>query len=132
MNQEFEIIVESIHERDKRYPCDAYAFVMEALSYTQKKFKASRHVSTEEILTGMRELLLNQYGPMALTVLEHWGITQTGDFGNIVFNLIEQKILSKTEDDNIDTFRNAYDFQEVFHYGYHQQLAKKISRMRSI
>jgi len=132
MNQEFEIVVESIHERDKRYSCDAYAFVMEALSYTQKKFKASRHVSAEEILTGMKELLINQYGPMALTVLTYWGITQTADFGNIIFNLIEQKVLSKTEDDNIETFRDAYDFQEVFRNGYYHQLAKKISRMRSM
>ncbi|HNV24106.1 MAG TPA: hypothetical protein PKH98_04375, partial [Candidatus Omnitrophota bacterium] len=62
----------------------------------------------------------------------HWGIKNTEDFGHIVFNLVENKILTKTEDDNIDTFKDAYDFQEVFNRGYRKNLHKRISRMRSI
>ncbi|HPN89154.1 MAG TPA: hypothetical protein PLH56_07465 [Candidatus Omnitrophota bacterium] len=132
MNQEFDDIVERICERDPRYKQDAYAFVMEALSFTQKKQDYPRHVSGEEILNGMKEILLDKYGLMALTVLEHWGIKNTEDFGHIVFNLVENKILTKTEDDNIDTFKDAYDFQEVFNRGYRKNLHKRISRMRSI
>jgi len=79
----------------------------------------------------MKELLINKYGPMTITVLKHWGINNTEDFGNIVFNLVENRVLSKTEDDTIEEFRNGYDFGEVFDYGYRQKLAKKISRMRS-
>lgn len=131
MNEEFETIVEEIYERDVRYKEDAYIFVMEALAYTQKKFKRTKHVKGEEMLQGMKELLLNKFGPMTLTVLEHWGIHSTEDFGNIVFNLVENKVLSKTEDDSIEEFRDGYDFTEVFHAGYRKQLAKKISRMRS-
>ncbi|MBF0522823.1 MAG: hypothetical protein HQL24_07200 [Candidatus Omnitrophica bacterium] len=130
MNQEFDNIVEKICEQDVRYKQDAYVFVMEALSFTQKKFGRIRHVSGEEILQGMKDLLLEKYGPMAITVLEHWGIKNTEDFGHIVFNLVENKILSKTEEDNIDTFRNAYNFEDVFRQGYRKQLNKKISRMR--
>jgi uncharacterized repeat protein (TIGR04138 family) len=132
MNEEFEIIVEEIFEKDPRYKEDAYVFVMEALAYTQKKFKRSKHVKGEELLLGMKELLLNKFGPMTMTVLEYWGIKSTEDFGNIVFNLVENKILSKTEDDNIEEFKNGYNFEEVFDSGYRKQLAKKISRMRSI
>lgn len=132
MNREFETIVEHIYARDRRYKEDAYVFVMEALAYTQKKFNRSKHVKGEEMLIGLRELLLEQFGPMTMAVLNHWGIRSTEDFGNIVFNLVENRVLSKTEDDNIEEFRNGYNFDEAFESGYRKQLAKKLSRMRSI
>ncbi|MDP8213292.1 MAG: hypothetical protein P9X22_08430 [Candidatus Zapsychrus exili] len=130
MNQEFDNAIEKIVEKDGRYTEDAYEFVMEALSYTQKKFKRLKHVSGEEILQGMKELLLDKYGPMTMTVLQYWGIDNTEDFGNIVFNLVDNRVLSKTEDDDIETFRNGYDFTEEFERGYKEKLDKKISRMR--
>ena len=132
MNREFETIVENIYAKDRRYKEDAYVFVMEALAYTQKKFNRPKHVKGEEMLIGLRELLLEQFGPMTMMVLSHWGIKSTEDFGNIVFNLVENRVLSKTEDDSIEEFRNGYDFGEAFESGYRKQLAKKLSRMRSI
>jgi len=132
MGKDFYDIIDDIFEIDKRYRQDAYAFVMEALSYTQKKFRNNKHVSGEEMLEGMKELLLNKFGPMTMTVLKYWGITTTEDFGNIVFTLVDNKILSKTENDDIEEFRNGYDFVEVFNKGYRKQLVKRISRMRSI
>ena len=131
MNREFYDIIEQIYERDTRYRHEAYLFVMESLSFTQKKYKRYRHVTGEELLEGMKELLLNKFGPMTISVLNHWGIRATEDFGNIVFNLVDNRVLSKTDDDNIDHFRNRYSFEEVFERGYREQLAKKISRMRS-
>lgn len=130
MSDDFYTIVDRIHTQDNRYREDAYAFVMEALSYTQKKFKCDRHVNGEELLIGMKELLMNKFGPMTLTVLKYWGIQSTEDFGNIVFNLVDNRVLSKTDDDCMENFRNGYDFEEVFDRGYRKQLAKKISRMR--
>ena len=132
MSQEFETIVEKIHQKDLRYREGAYLFVMEALSYTQRKFKCVKHVTGIQLLIGMKELLMNKFGPMTLTVLHYWGIKSTEDFGNIVFHLVENRVLSKTDRDNPDHFRNGYDFEEVFNRGYRKQLAKKISRMRQI
>ena len=132
MNHEFDTIVDRIHSFDTRYHVDAYEFVMEALSYTQRKFRAIKHVTGEELLEGMKELLLDEYGPMTITVLKFWGINSTQDFGHIVFNLVNNSVLSQTQDDTIDTFKDAYDFQEVFDRGYRKQLYKKISRMRVI
>jgi len=132
MSEEFYAIVEKISEEDLRYKEDAYKFVMESLTYTQKKYKAVKHVSGIEMLDGIKELLLKKFGPMTLMVLKHWGIKSTEDFGNIVFNLVENKVLSKTERDSIDHFRNVFEFEEVFQEGYRKQLHKKISRMRSI
>ena len=132
MNPDFETIIQDICIKDRRYKIDAYSFVMEALNYTQRKFKSLKHVTGEQLLVGIGELLLTRYGPMTMTVLNHWGIRTTDDFGNIVFNLVENKVLSKTDEDNLEKFRNFYDFNEVFNHGYRKQLAKKISRMRSI
>ncbi len=115
----FEEVVEQIVARDTRYHRDAYFFLREALAYTQKiagkTAKAeTRHVSGHELLTGIREHALTQYGPMAQTVLEEWGIRSCEDFGEIVFLLVEANVLKKTETDSREDFKNGYDFSEVF------------------
>jgi len=132
MNSEFETILEKIRTEDARYPEDAYLFVMEALALTQKKFKRTKHVTGEELLKGISDFLLDKFGPMTMAVLDGWGIKTTEDFGNIVFNLVERRVLSKTEEDSIESFRNVYDFNTVFRDGYHKRLQKKVSRMRSM
>ena len=132
MSQELGLIIEQISEKDFRYKEDAYFFVMEALSYTQRRFNCPKHVTGEELLEGIKVLLLDKFGPLTLTVLKYWGIKSTEDFGHIVFNLVTNRVLSKTEEDNIESFRNGYNFDDVFIQGYRKMLAKKISRMRSI
>jgi uncharacterized repeat protein (TIGR04138 family) len=107
-------IVEQIHSKDSRYKPDSYEFVMQALTFTQKEFKKDGHVSGKELLEGIRQFALNQYGAMAKTVLEYWGITCTSDFGNIVFNMVENKLLSKTECDTHHDFEDVYDFEVAF------------------
>ena len=131
MNQELTNILELICEKDRRYRRDAYEFIMEALAYSQKKFRRARHVTGTELLEGTKELLLNKYGPMALTVVNHWGIRSTEDFGQIVFNLVQNRVLSKSEEDTLEIFRDGLDFQEVFKQGYRKDLERRISRMRS-
>ena len=106
--------IEKIVNRDKRYKIDGYNFVLEALSYTVRKFKKSRHVSGKELLQGIKEYAREQFGPMTRTVFEHWGVKTTEDFGNIVFSLVDAKILSKTEQDSIEDFRDVYSFEEAF------------------
>ena len=130
MSVKFETILENILEKDSRYKEDAYAFVMDALSYSQKKLKEQRHISGEELLKGIKELLIREFGPLTMAVLKHWGINSTEDFGNIVFNLVENKVLSKTEDDDIDEFKDVFDFEDVFKRGYKKKLHRRISRMR--
>ena len=112
--KDFRSMVEAICEKDGRYRADSYEFVMQALGYTQKQLKRSGHVSGKELLDGIRRFALETYGPMARTVLEYWGIKKTGDFGTIVFNMIEGKILSKTDSDSLIDFENVYDFESAF------------------
>lgn len=55
-----------------------------------------------------------QYGMMARTVLSRWNLTSTYDFGKIVFALVDNGYMSKTDEDSIDDFRNVYDFRTAF------------------
>jgi uncharacterized repeat protein (TIGR04138 family) len=130
MDEEFYSIVSTICSQDTRYNPEAYEFVMEALAFTQKKFKKPKHISGEELLAGIKALLLKKFGPMTLTLLKHWGIKATDDFGNIVYNLVENKVLAKDTQDHYDSFKNAYDFDEVFNKAYRQQLARRLKSMR--
>lgn len=115
---DFSQMLDKIVAFDPRYQRDGYLFVREALDYTQKKVvknqKRARHVSGKELLEGIQEYSLSQFGPMALTVLETWGITRCEDFGEIVFNMVEAGILSKTPTDSRDDFKNGYDFVHAF------------------
>jgi len=130
MDEEFYSIISTIYNQDPRYYPEAYEFVMEALNFSQKKFKKSKHISGEELLIGINALLLKKFGPMTMTVLGHWGIKATDDFGNIVYNLVENKVLAKDTRDQYDSFKNAYDFDEVFNKGYRKQLARRLKSMR--
>jgi uncharacterized repeat protein (TIGR04138 family) len=117
--QNFDEILQTILLRDPRYDQHAYLFVREALDHTQKKVHQGkkhliRHVSGQELLEGIREYALAQYGPMAITLLEEWGIKRCEDFGEIVFNLVEAGLLSKTDQDSRKDFAGNYDFKDAF------------------
>ena len=115
----FDEAVEQILARDSRYTREAYLFVREALDYTQKLVGKEthgqiRHVSGQELLDGIRQFALNQFGPMAVTVFEEWGVRNCCDFGEIVFNMVESSLLAKTEKDTRADFQNGYNFTEAF------------------
>jgi len=104
--------------RDKRYGPESYSFVMAALDFTRKNLKRKGHVTGQELLEGIREYALEEFGPMARTVLGHWGITTTNDFGEIVFNMLNTGLLGKTEQDSKDDFNNRFDFKAAFDKSY--------------
>lgn len=112
--QVFDETVREITTRDSRYAYEAYIFVSDALNFTHDRFKKKRHVSGQQLLEGIRQFALDQFGPMTLTVLHEWGIKTTEDFGHIVFNMVEAKLMGKTKNDSIEDFKNAYDFKKAF------------------
>src|SRR5262245_28013747 len=90
--------------RDKRYHLDAYVFVFDALRFAHEQLGAEksvtddetssaseeeRHVTGRQLCEAIRLYALRQYGALAKNVLNHWGVHSTGDFGEIVFNLID-------------------------------------------
>ena len=115
----FEEALEIIHSKDPRYEKDAYLFVREALDFTQKNIGRDtrgrvRHVTGQELVEGIRDYALQQFGPMALTVFEQWGVHNCQDFGEIVFNMVDFGLLAKTDKDNRMDFEGGYDFEEAF------------------
>jgi len=108
--------IEGILEKETNYKFEAYSFVMAGLHDTVSKLSRPRHVTGRELCEGLRDYALEQFGPLARTVLEYWGIRSTKDFGKIVFLLIETELLKKTEEDSVHDFEKVYDFDQAFQY----------------
>ena len=132
--------ISQLLQEDKRYPLEAYIFVFEALHFAQNVLAmgtespseplgdqadeaqtgaegesgAQHHVTGQELCEAIRQFALDQYGYMAKVVLNNWGIHTTGDFGEIVFNLIRIGRMRKTPDDRREDFENVYDFETAF------------------
>jgi len=127
MMHQAEII--EIVRNDPRYACEAYAFMFEALHHTQKALGRvpersetdpgpQHHVSGVELLHGACELARQEFGLMARVVFHQWGIHRTDDIGEIVFNLIEAELLSKTEHDERGDFRDVFDLDRALTEGF--------------
>ena len=129
--------LEQIVEEVGLYPIEAYEFIHSGLAYTvQKKHgpitdptqikdpkkaekeKKSYHVTGRDLSEGLREFALLRWGMLARTVLKRWNITRTEDFGRIVFALVENGHMSKTEKDTTDDFKNVFDFATAFDENY--------------
>ena len=120
--------LEEVVRRDPRYAYEAYEFVFAALTHTQRILgrlppqeatgEQDYHVSGPQLLEGVRDLALREYGLMARTVFRMWGIDHTSDFGEIVFNLVEANLMSKTAQDSRRDFHAVYDLDEALERGY--------------
>ncbi|MDR2862301.1 MAG: hypothetical protein LBV54_00270 [Puniceicoccales bacterium] len=143
MDEAFSEAVVKILEHDTQYARSAYYFVRAGLDHTVKKIatgdrkraaekgEVSHHVSGQELLEGLRELALDQYGPMAYTLLSRWGLHNSSDFGAIVFNLVEAQVLGKTEKDSANDFRGVYDFKDAFLTPFKSKLRLRVKQEAS-
>jgi uncharacterized repeat protein (TIGR04138 family) len=107
------------------YPIEAYDFLQRGLQFTVQNIHGAnpdpnmcRHVSGQQLCNGMRDYALQQWGYLARTVLRRWNITTTFDFGRMVFALIDNGLMQKTDDDTIEDFRNVYDFKTALEGNY--------------
>lgn len=122
MNQTTRKTLEQIVEEFGRYPLEAFEFVRHGLNYTvqqihgdvRNKEESACHVSGQQLCKGLRNYAVLRYGLMARTVLSHWGVHKTGDFGRIVFAMVDSKLMQKTEDDDLHDFESVFDFDETF------------------
>ena len=140
--ENFDKMLDQIVRKDPRYHRDAYLFVREALDHTQRMVaksvrggakQESRHVSGQELLAGIRTCALEQYGPMALAVLEEWGVHRCEDFGEIVFNLIEYGggMFGKSEKDSREDFKGDWDFDDAFRQPFLPSAKKALSQAQT-
>ena len=135
----FEEALKRIQAKDNRYDREAYTFVREALDQTQRNIARERrgkmrHISGQELLSGIRDYAIAQFGPMAMDLLEEWGIHSCEDFGEIVFNMVEAGWLAKTDKDSRADFAGGYDFFETFRKPFlppGKQVQKEVRRKSS-
>lgn len=119
---DFNRIIALICKEDPRFDRSAYFFVRDGLDYSVKELKKrdaararqSKHVTGRELSAGLKDYALEQFGPMAMTVLEAWGVRETIHFGDIVYNLIDYGAFSKTENDRREDFADVFSFQDAF------------------
>lgn len=125
--------ITEIVRRDGRYSYEAYEFMFEALAHTQQMVGRvpiggeapgeAHHVSGKEILEGAVDLAREEFGFMARTVFRQWGLRRTDDLGELVFNLIEAGLLSKTDTDSRADFHAVFDLDRALGEGYAIRLA---------
>ncbi len=121
---DFGDVVDLIRKEDPRYEKRAYFFLRDALDHTVKQVRkaesksgqkrGSNHVTGPELLEGIREYAVTQFGPMTHLVFQQWGIGRCGDFGEMVYQLIDFGVFSKTDGDRKEDFSEVYEFSEVF------------------
>jgi uncharacterized repeat protein (TIGR04138 family) len=123
--------MEEVIRRDGRYPTDAFALLQEALARAVKEHygerrgePGQRHVTGRQLCLALREQAQRRWGLLASTVLEHWNVHSTRDFGNMVFLLVEHGFMRKTREDSIEDFDDVFDFHQAFEEEYAFELSE--------
>ena len=111
-------ILDQLQGGNPRFHSKAYLFLLSSLHRVMNGLKEPRHITGQELADGFRRLALDRFGPMARTVLQHWGIQTTQDLGEIVFALVECGVLIRQDEDNIEDFQDLFDFEEAFEHDY--------------
>lgn len=129
----YEHAIEAIVKRDPRFHPQAYIFLKEALDFTLKQVMdgnqgRARHVSGAELLAGFRDLALQQFGPMASTLLSEWGLHTCSHVGDMVFLLIEEQVFGKQDSDTKEDFADVYSFQDAFVKPFQPKVRTTLSR----
>lgn len=131
--------IAEIAKKDGRYHFESYIFIQQGLAYAQFELgmglprpfglegeeeeemtepPPEAHLTGQQLCEAIRLYALDMYGLMAKVVLNSWGVETTGDFGNIVYHLIEIGEMTQSEDDRREDFANVYDFEQAFRRDY--------------
>ena len=118
--------------RDGRYSPEAFRFLFESLDHAvrlagkENAEGTERHVTGQEVLQGMRAFASESFGPLAAQVWRSWGVENTMDWGRIVFLLVDEGMLKRQDDDDIEDFRDGFDFDRAFDADYEPDLPPEI------
>ncbi len=131
----------ALREDARRFPESAFQFVRDGLAHTVKaihgarpmtqeaspdlnaelgasadpqRADGNRHVTGRDLCMGIRDMAVERYGQLAITVLRRWGFRRTSDFGTLVYAMIDRREMRNSEEDSIEDFNDVYDFDEAF------------------
>lgn len=138
--------IAQVAELDKRYKIEAYLFVQQSLAFAQLQRGrvagqnvhdeadtadedevlpvSDSHLTGQELCSAIRLYAQELYGLLARPVLKSWGITKTGDFGDIVYRLIEIGEMTKSETDQREDFDDVFDFTDAFERDFQIQVGE--------
>ena len=123
------ITIEDIAKEDGRYDAKALRFIYEGLGRTVQKIREDeseqdvpRHISGQELATGLARLATQRWGRLAKMVLNQWSVKTTRDMGEIVYLMISHNWMSAQDSDTIEDFDNVFDFEDVFEKRYRHEL----------
>tara|TARA_B100000700_G_scaffold64608_3_gene71264 strand:- start:1881 stop:2327 length:447 start_codon:yes stop_codon:yes gene_type:complete len=134
MMSEFSNPLMDLLAKDTRYTAEAYEFIRNALNFAHDELGLGNvdaealksaleaegdlpeeaHLTGQQLCEAIRQYSLAQFGYMAKTVLNSWGLKETLDFGEVVYNLIDIEMMRKSDSDSKDDFAEVYDFDRVF------------------
>ncbi|MGH7179806.1 MAG: Minf_1886 family protein [Tepidisphaeraceae bacterium] len=107
------------------YPIEAFEFVQQGLAVSVREIHGKRpdpeqirHIRGQQLCDGLRRFAIKRWGMLARTVLSLWHINSTLDFGRIVFAMVDAGLMSTSEDDSLEDFRNVFDFKAAFEQDY--------------
>jgi uncharacterized repeat protein (TIGR04138 family) len=124
MSEEPEEKMRQLIREDGRYPLEAFNFLNDGLARAVKRVHGAggkskpRHVTGQELAEALRDEAMERWGLLAKTVLAKWNIHATIDFGNMVYLLVNNDLMQKTDQDSLEDFRDVYDFDEAFNRFY--------------
>ncbi len=134
MTSEFSHPLLDLLAKDTRYEAEAYEFIRNALNYAHDELGLGQmdpdefaaaieaegdipedaHLTGQQLCEAIRQYSISQFGYMAKTVLNSWGLQETLDFGEVVYNLIDIGMMRKSDSDSKEDFASVYDFDSVF------------------
>lgn len=113
--------IREIVAHDPRFRPEAYFFTLESLTYALEKNRKEGqfgHIDGRQLLLHLKDHAEEQFGFLGTVVFHEWGLKSTADFGDIVFNLADARLLSKQETDTKDDFADVFEFS-VFEDEFH-------------
>jgi len=110
--------IEQIRRRDDRLDPALYAFVMESLDRTIQRIGERRHIVARELLDGFCQHARDRFGLLASEVIAKWGVRDARDVGRAVFQLVDARVLSKTDNDRVEDFDLDYDLTQALQEEY--------------
>jgi uncharacterized repeat protein (TIGR04138 family) len=113
--------MEEVILEDGRYPLEAFGFLHDGLTKAVREIhgdeppaEGQRHVTGKQLCEGLRDLAIERWGMLARVVLNKWNIRETIDFGNMVYLLVENNFMRKTDEDSLEDFRDVFEFDKAF------------------
>lgn len=116
----------SIAQSSDRYAVEAFEFVGRGLRHAVKILgreespTAERHLDAAELVSGVLDLAVSQFGFLARPVLDSYLLRSPEDIGRITFLLIDHNIFTRQPSDHFEDF--------LVLPGFAQQLDERIQR----